>query len=170
MTESLTSKNVVHLADFRRETLDNPQVWECGCGSQEWFLCEDGDAVCVACGCGSSILQVRRLPDETTQPQCTCKPATFEKYGEYARHTMGSATLPAADPKCPIHGGSMMLHNGLTPQETTEPLPRWFVMNCEACGADLSISTASDVRLKIGAITCRCGHRTVVRASVNANA
>jgi len=45
------------------------------------------------------------------EPRCTCKQGTFEKYGEYAGHTMGAATMPAADPQCPVHGGSMMLRN-----------------------------------------------------------
>ena len=52
------------------------------------------------------------LPHETKERRCTCKPGTFDKHGEYAGHTMGAATMPAADPRCPIHGGSMMLHNG----------------------------------------------------------
>jgi len=54
------SSKVVRLADFRERTDENPQVWQCGCGSQEWFLSSAGEVVCVGCRCESTILEVRR--------------------------------------------------------------------------------------------------------------
>lgn len=39
------------------------EVWQCGCGAQEWLLSANGAAICIGCRCESTIIEVRRRTD-----------------------------------------------------------------------------------------------------------
>lgn len=40
-----------------------PVVYECGCGSQKWFILNDLSIVCTECRCETTVLKAERLDD-----------------------------------------------------------------------------------------------------------
>jgi putative component of toxin-antitoxin plasmid stabilization module len=39
-------------------------VWECGCGSQLWYLKSNGEVVCTQCLCVTTKLRVAIVPEK----------------------------------------------------------------------------------------------------------